>query len=182
MGAMTALGIPIAILVFLVAGAVWYQLFGMGLSFWAGLAAGGFTFKFFYDLDKKDLARILDPPEEVWPVTYPIAWGCITDVLKGSGVDTGVSGRSVWNIVQEDDSRGFIQAKLAFNQMLGVGQTKQIVPREIHLNIKLTAEGTSTRVKCSYEVLSPMGAGMVKELVRKAQSDFRTYMEVNKIQ
>jgi len=182
MGAMTAIGIPVAILVFLIAGAVWYQLFGMALSFWVGLAAGGFTFKYFYDLDKKDLANTLNPPEEVWPVPYPVAWGSICDVLRGSGVDTGASGRSIWNIVHEDDSRGSIQAKLSFNQMLGVGRTKEVMAREIHLNVQLTAEGAATRVKCVYEVFSPMGAGMVKALVRKAQEDFKKHMEVNRIQ
>ena len=182
MGAMTALGIPIAIVVFLIVGAVWYYFLGMDLSFWAALAAGGFTFKYFYDRDKKDLADVLNPPEEVWPVTYPVAWGSVLDVLRGSGVDTGASGRSIWNIVHEDDALGSIQAKLSFNQMLGVGRTKEVVPREIHLHVQLAAEGAATRVKCVYQIFSPMGAGMVRSLVNKAQEDFKKHMEVNKIQ
>lgn len=96
---MTALGAALALLAFLLTGAVWYQLFGMDLSFWVALAAGGFTFKYFYDLDQKDLKKLIDPPDEVWQVSYPVAWGCVSDVLKRSGVETGTSGRSVWTIV-----------------------------------------------------------------------------------
>ncbi|MBA4026682.1 MAG: hypothetical protein C0473_00420 [Cyanobacteria bacterium DS3.002] len=181
MGPKTALGAALAVVAFLLAGTAWYMIFGMGLSFWVALAAGGFTFKYFYDLDQKGLAQLLSPPVEVWPVSYPIAWGCICDVLRRSGIDTGTSGRSVWTIMQEDDSRGFIQAKLAFNEMQGVGQRSQIVPREIHLSVQLAAEGSATRVKFLYEILSPMGAGMVRKLIAKNQEDFRAHVEVNKI-
>jgi len=178
---MTALGALLAILAFLLAGSIWYALFGMDLSFWVGLAAGGFTFKYFYDMDQKDLKKLLDPPDEVWPVSYPIAWGCISDVLKRSGVETGTSGRSIWTIVQEDDSRGLIQAKLVFNEMQGIGQSSKIVPREIHLTIQLAAEGAATRAKFEYQILSPMGAGMVRKLIAKNQEDLKNYVEANKI-
>lgn len=181
MGPMTALGAALAVVAFLAAGTIWYMIFGMGLSFWVALAAGGFTFKYFYDLDQKSLTNLINPPDEVWQVSYPIAWGCICDVLRRSGIDTGTSGRSVWTIMQEDDSRGFIQAKLAFNEMQGVGQRSQIVPREIHLTVQLTAEGSATRVKFQYQILSPMGAGMVRKLIAKNQEDFRAHVEVNKI-
>lgn len=181
MGPMTALGAALAVVAFLAAGTIWYMIFGMGLSFWVALAAGGFTFKYFYDLDQKSLTNLINPPDEVWQVSYPIAWGCICDVLRRSGIDTGTSGRSVWTIIQEDDSRGFIQAKLAFNEMQGVGQRSQIVPREIHLTVQLTAEDSATRVKFQYQILSPMGAGMVRKLIAKNQEDFRAHVEVNRI-
>ncbi len=181
MGPMTALGAALAVIAFLAAGTIWYMIFGMGLSFWVALAAGGFTFKYFYDLDQKSLTSLIDPPEQVWQVSYPIAWGCICDVLRRSGIDTGTSGRSVWTIVQEDDSRGLIQAKLAFSEMQGVGQRSQIVPREIHLNVQLTAAESATKVKFQYQILSPMGAGMVRKLIAKNQEDFRAHVEVNKI-
>jgi hypothetical protein len=87
----------------------------------------------------------------------------------------------MWNVVNEDDSRGVIQAKLVFNQMLGVGQSARTFPREIHLSIQLTAEGESTKVKCDYEMLSPSGAGMVRELIAKNQYDLRAYMEGNRL-
>jgi len=180
-GPTTALGALLAVLAFLLSGAIWYQLFGMDLSFWVALAAGGFTFKYFYDIDKKSLKQLLDPPDEVWQVSYPIAWGCISDVLKRSGVETGTSGRSNWTIVQEDDSRGLIQAKLVFNEMQGIGQSSKIVPREIHLTVQLIAEGTATRAKFEYQIMSPMGAGMVRKLIAKNQEDLRAYVEVNKI-
>jgi hypothetical protein len=180
-GAKSGLGIVVGVLAFLVAGALWYEFFGMDLSFWVALAAGYFTFRHFNTQDMNDLKRLLNPPEEVWPVRYPVAWGCIMDVLKKSGVETGVSGRSMWNVVNEDDSRGVIQAKLVFNQMLGVGQSARTFPREIHLSIQLTAEGESTKVKCDYEMLSPSGAGMVRELIAKNQYDLRAYMEGNRL-
>lgn len=182
MGAQSGLGILLAVVAFFVVGALWYQFFGMDLSFWAGLAAAWFTFKYFNNKDMAELKTLLNPEEQVWPVRYPVAWGCISDVLKRSGVQTGVSGTSIWTIVQEDDSRGFIQAKLIFSQILGVGQTAKTFPREIHLTIQLTAEGESTRVKMEYQMLSPSGAGMVRELIAKNQNDFKAYMEANRIQ
>lgn len=181
MGAKSGLGIVLGVLAFLVAGALWYQIFGMDLSFWAGLAAGGGTYWYLHKQDMEDLKKLLNPEEQVWPVRYPVAWGCISDVLKRSGVQTGVSGTSIWTIVQEDDARGFIQAKLIFSQVLGVGQNARTFPREIHLTIQLTSEGETTRVKMEYQMLSPSGAGMVRELIAKNQYDFRAYMEANRL-
>lgn len=75
----------------------------------------------------------------------------------------------------------WVAAKLSFSEMHGVGQRSQIVPREIHLSVQLTAENSATRVKFRYEILSPMGAGMVRKLIAKNQEDFRAHVEVNKI-
>lgn len=181
MGSMTALGIFLAVVVFLLAGSIWNAIFGMSLSLWVALAAGGFTFKYFYDKDMESLKKLLEPEEQVWPVPYPIAWGCIIDVLKRSGVETGVSGRSSWRIVQEDDSRGYIEAKLTFQQMLGVGQNSKAFGREIGLVAQLTAQENTTKVKLQYQIFSPAGAGMVRNLIEKNQNDFRAYVEVNRL-
>jgi len=181
MGAMTALGAVLAVVAFLLAGSIWYYIFGMSLSFWVALAAAGFTFKYFYDKDMESLKKLLDPPEQVWPVSYPVAWGCIIDVLKRSGVETGVSGRSSWHIVQEDDTRGYIEAKLTFQQMLGVGQNAKNFGREIGLVVQLTAQENTTRVKLQYQIFSPSGAGMVRNLIEKNQNDFKAYVEVNRL-
>ena len=181
MGPTVVVGVALSVLAFLIAGALWYQIFGMALSFWVGLAAGGFTFKYFWDKDKAELQRILNPPDEVWTVPLPIAWGCICDVLRRSGVETGTSGRSAWTIMQEDESRGIIQAKLVFSQALGVGQNMKTVPREIYLTALLTAEAEATKVHFEYQILSPDGAGMVRELITKNQSDFKQYVELNRL-
>lgn len=181
MGPMTALGAVLAVVAFLLAGSFWNYIFGMSLSLWVALAAGGFTFKYFYDKDMLSLRNLLEPQEQVWPVPYPVAWGCIIDVLRRSGVETGVSGRSAWRIVQEDDTRGYIEAKLTFQQMLGVGQNSKIFAREIGLVAQLTAEETTTRVKLKYEIFSPSGAGMVRDLIQKNQNDFKSYVEVNRL-
>lgn len=65
--------------------------------------------------------------------------------------------------------------------MQGIGQSSKIVPREIHLTVLLTAEGSATRAKFEYQILSPMGAGMVRKLIAKNQEDLKAYVEVNKI-
>jgi hypothetical protein len=179
MGPNGALAWVLAVVAFLVAGGV-TSLFGPGLSFPLACAAGFFTWKHFNDKDKAELATLLNPPEEIWPVSLPIAWGCISDVLRGTGVETGVSGRANWRIEKEDEARGFIQAKLAFNQSLGAGVNTKIVSREIHLIAQLSPEGDNTKVKCTYEIFSPMGTGIVRDLVRKAQIEFRCYVEANK--
>jgi hypothetical protein len=179
MGPNGALAWVLAILAFLVVGGV-TSLFLPGLSFIMAGAAGFFTWKHFNDKDKTELATLLDPPEETWPVSLPIAWGCICDVLNGTGVETGVSGRAKWRIEKEDEARGFIQAKLTFNQSLGAGVNTKIVSREIHLTAQLTPVGDQTKVKCNYEIFSPMGTGIVRELVKKAQIEFRCYVEANK--
>lgn len=181
MGSTTALGVVLAVVVFLIVGAVWNYIFGMALSLLVALAAAGFTFKYFYDKDQKELKKLLDPEEQVWPVPFPVAWGCIADVLKRSGVETGVSGRSNWRIVEEDDSRGYIHAKLTFQQALGAGQNTRLFAREIDLVAQLTAGESTTRVKLTYDIFSPSGAGMVRDLIAKNQNDFKAYVEVNKL-
>ena len=182
MGPTILIGIAAAIFAFLVVGTIWSNLIEQSMSGIVAMAAAGFVFKYFWDKDKKELAALLNPPDQVWPVSYPIAWGCIIDVLKRSGVETGMSGRSIWQVIQEDDSRGFIQAKLVFNQLLGAGEHKTTVPREIYLVVQLAAEQASTRLHFEYQMLSPSGAGVVRELIKKNQDDFRTYMESNRIQ
>lgn len=182
MGPTVLIGIAAAIFAFLVVGTIWSNLIEQSMSGMVAITAAGFVFKYFWDKDKKELAALLNPPDQVWPVPYPIAWGCIIDVLKRSGVETGVSGRSVWQVMQEDDSRGFIQAKLVFNQLLGAGEHKSTVTREIHLVVQLAAEETTTRLHFEYQMLSPSGAGVARELIKKNQDDFRTYMESNRIQ
>lgn len=179
MGPNGGLAWVLGILAFLVAGGV-TSLFAPGLSFILACAAGFFTWKHFNDKDKAELAALLNPPEEVWPVSVPIAWGCISDVLNGTGVETGVSGRAYWKIVREDEVRRFIQAKLTFTQSLGAGANTKIVSREIDLIAQLEPEGDNTRVKCTYEIFSPMGTGIVRELIKKAQFEFRNYVEANK--
>ncbi|MBU6454384.1 MAG: hypothetical protein KGS72_21630 [Cyanobacteria bacterium REEB67] len=178
MGPNGALAWVLGILAFLVAGGV-ASLFGP-LSFPVACAAAFFTWKHFNDKDKAELAGLLNPPEETWPVALPVAWGCICDVLRGTGIETGASGRANWQIQKEDEARGFIQAKLTFNQSLGAGANTKVVSREIHLTAQLMPEGDNTKVKCTYEIFSPMGTGMVRELIRKAQIEFRSYVEANK--
>ena len=59
MSSTTALGVVLAVVVFLIVGAVWNYIFGMGLSLLVALAAAGFTFKYFYDKDQKELKELI---------------------------------------------------------------------------------------------------------------------------
>lgn len=175
MGETAGLGIVLGVLAFLVGGALWYQAFGMANSFMAGLIAGGGVFGYFYWLDQKQLKDLLNPAEQVWPVPFQIAWGVILDVLKRSGVQTGVSGTSNWHVTQEDDSRGLIEARLSFQQMLGAGANARAFMREIALSIKLEPDGDKTKVKLNYQIQSESGTGMVRQLISKNQKDFQVH-------
>jgi hypothetical protein len=74
LGPTILIGIAAAIFAFLVVGTIWSNLIEQSMSGIVAMAAAGFVFKYFWDKDKKELAALLNPPDQVWPVSYPIAW------------------------------------------------------------------------------------------------------------
>ncbi len=126
------------------------------------------------------LQELLHPPDEVWPVPLPIAWGCIKDVLDNASIATGTGGTSNWRIKKEDDSRGIIRSQLNFSEMLGGPTTGQVHPRTVEVEAILTPEGSSTKVHLQYDVFSPMGEGTVSKIVAQTHQAFKNVMEANK--
>ena len=125
--------------------------------------------------------KLCHPEEETWPVRLPIAFGCIADVLRSTGIATGASGNSKWNPDKEDQERGLIEATLNFQESLGAGRTAQVYARTIKIVAELTPEdGNSTKVKFEFEVFSPMGAGTVRGLIKRTLELFRGAVDKNK--
>lgn len=178
-----------------------YRLMGMGLAVVAFLATaifvdqliargfletcipGGiaayFTYKYFAKKDDEELQKVMHPPAEVWPMSLPVAWGTIRDVLDSCKVQTGTSGQSGWRVTKEDDSRGIISAEINFSQMLGAGANSQVVPRTIGVTAILTPEGSSTKVELTYNCFSPMGAGTVKQMIADTHAAFQKAKNAN---
>jgi len=145
-----------------------------------GTIAAWFVYKYFEKKDDEDLKQLCNPPEETWPVRLPIAFGCVVDVLKSSGIAIGASGAHKWKPDKEDQERGIIEARLDFQEMLGGGASARTFARTIILKVELTPEDSNTRVKMQYEVFSPNGAGTVRELIARTQTSLRNNMEQNK--
>jgi len=145
-----------------------------------GSIAAWFVYKHFEKKDDEDLKQLCNPSEETWPVRLPIAFGCIVDVLKSSGIAIGASGAHKWKPDKEDQERGIIEARLDFQEMLGAGPSARTFSRSIILIVELTPEGDSTKVKMKYDVFSPNGAGTVRQIIERTQTSLRNSMEQNK--
>lgn len=139
----------------------------------AACVAAYFARKYFDDKYKAELNVLLNPPSELWMVPMPTAWSCIKDVLMTAHMQTGVSGTSNWRIVHEDNTKGIIQAQMTFQQALGSPSQPNIVVRSIMLTAQLYPEGDGTRVESKYEILSPMGTGMVEQMIRTTQASLK---------
>jgi hypothetical protein len=177
----TVTGMVAAVVAFFVVGVAYDQLVEhSGTSFVAGAIAAYFAYQYFKKKDDQELEKLLHPPAEVWPVPLPIAWGSIRDVLDSAMVVTGSGGSSKWRVQKEDDSRGIMSAQLNFNQMLGGATSAQVVPRTIVCDVQFTAQGSATKVDITYQAVSPMGAGVVKQIIDETQKAFTASMNANK--
>lgn len=176
------MGMGLAAVAFIATAILFDQLIARGFleTCVPGAIAAYFTYNYFAKKDAEELMKILNPPVEVWPVPFPVAWGCIKDVLDTATIATGVGGASTWRIQREDDSRGLITAQLNFSEHVGGPTTGQVHPRTVGANATLTAEGGSTRVLIQYQVFSPMGEGTVKKIVQDTHAAFQRTMIENK--
>lgn len=151
-----------------------------------GGIAAYFTWKYFDKKDTAELQKLMNPPEEIWPVPLPVAWGSVKDVLATSGVDTRESGRQNWQLQREDQSRGIIQAQLNFSEGLaGPHGQKQMAPRSIGLTVVLApdpAGSSGTRVKFTYQVFSQLSILSVKKIIDETNKQFPKTMIGNKEQ
>lgn len=172
------LGMVLAAIAFIATAIFMDQLIARGFleTCIPGAIAAGLTYSYFAKKDAEELAKVLNPPADIWPVPFPVAWGCIRDVLDTATISTGVGGSSTWRIQREDDSRGLITAQINFNENLG----GQVYPRSIGANATLTAEGSSTKVAIQYQVFSPMGETTVKKIVEETHAAFQRTMIENK--
>ncbi|MBS1994592.1 MAG: hypothetical protein JSS83_28965 [Cyanobacteria bacterium SZAS LIN-3] len=180
MGSTGALGLVLAVVGGFLVWVVTTSFLGYGLGFVVGAGAGSFIWKHFSDKDKNELAAILNPPDQVFAAPLPVVWGSILDAFHNSYVETGATGRAMWQVVGEDDTRGIIHAKIAFHQMLGAGASAASHPRSIDAQVILTGEENGTRVKCIYSIFSPMGAGLVRDAIVKVQSAMQESIQANK--
>lgn len=145
-----------------------------------GAIAAWFAWKWCIDKEKGDLEKLVNPPEEIWPVPFPVAWGTVKDVLGTSKVHTGTGGTSGWRVEKEDDSRGIIQAQLTFNEQLGGVTNIQIVPRTVEIQAILTAVGGTTKVQTAYRIFSPMNFERVRTIVAETQKELTEAAHRNK--
>lgn len=145
-----------------------------------GAIAAWFAWKWCTDKEKLELEKLVNPPEEIWPVSFPVAWGTVKDVLATSKVHTGTGGTSGWRIEKEDDSRGIIQAQLTFNEQLGGLTAVQVAPRTVEIQAILTAVGGTTKVQTAYRIFSPMNFERVKTIVAETQKELTKAANSNK--
>lgn len=153
---------------------------GNGLGLMGACVAAYFAWKHFDDKYKAELAALVNPPSELWPVSMPTAWSCIKDVLSTAHMQTGVSGISNWRIIQEDNTKGIIQAQMSFQQALGSPTQPSIVSRSIMLSAQLYPEGDGTRVELRFEILSPMGTGMVEQMIKTTLASLKHRVAIGK--
>lgn len=153
---------------------------GNGAGLIGACVAAYFAWKHFDDKYKAGLKSLLNPPSELWPLSMPTAWSCVKDVLSTAHMETGVSGISNWRIVNEDNTKGVIQAQLSFQQALGSPTQPNIVARSIMLFALLYPEGDGTRVEIRYEILSPMGTGMVEQMIKTTQASLKHRVAIGK--
>lgn len=144
-----------------------------------GGIAAWFIWKYCSDKEIGELEKLLNPPEEIWPVSLPIAWGSIRDVLDTSKVHTGTGGTTGWRVQKEDDSRGLILAQLTFNEQVG-GLNGQVVPRTVEIQAQLSPDGGKTKVETNYRVFSPMNFDRVRTIVTETQKELTAAAQRNK--
>jgi hypothetical protein len=150
------------------------------MGFGAGLLAGGFIWKHFDNKDKAELAEILNPPPYFFDAPLPVVWGSVLDVFHHSYVDSGISGRVMWQVVGEDDVRGVIRAKLTFQQLLGAGATARPFQRAIDVEVNLIGEEAGTKVISNYSIFSPSGNDLARDAVKKVQAAIKDSVIANK--
>jgi hypothetical protein len=170
----------LAVAAFILAAALWSGFFGPDMSLPVGAFAGFFTWKYFDDKYKKDLAALLKPPPEVWPLPMPEAWTCLKETLAGAHVQSGASGVTNWRIQQEDTTKGTLQAQINFSQSLGDPNQPKIVSRSVTLNAQLIPEGDNTRVEIEYQIFSPSGTGIVESVMKTTQASLKHQIATRK--
>lgn len=181
------LGIVGGFFAFFIAAIIFNQLISsdtfMSLAIGAGAAFA--TWKFCDKKDSSELKALVNPEPEVWPVSLPVAWASVRDVLYTTGVETKESGKQLWKIQREDQSRGIIQAQLDFAEGLAgrMGQ-KEMVPRSIGLTVTLSPanEDAGTTVRFSYNVYSRVSIHTVKNVIKQTNAEFPKVMLANKEQ
>lgn len=171
-------GYIMAVVAFFVVGAVVGAVV-FPLSLPAACVAAFFTWKYFNDKHKKELDALMNPPVEVWPISMPVAWTALKDVLAVAHVESGVSGVSNWHVLQEDTTRGIIQAQIKFQQALGNPAHPTTVQRVLNMSAQLSPEGEGTKAEIHYEIFSPSGTGMVESVIQttKASIDYQVAVQ-----
>ena len=181
------LGIVGGFFAFFVAAIIFNQLITSDtfMSLAVGAVAAFATYKFCDKKDRDERKALMNPDPQTWPVPLPVAWASVKDVLYTTGVETRESGKQLWKIQREDQSRGIIQAQLDFAEGLAgsMGQ-KEMVPRSIGLTVVLAPanEEAGTKVTFSYNVYSKVSIHTVKNVIRQTNSEFPKVMLANKEQ
>jgi hypothetical protein len=143
-------------------------------------AAGYYAWKHFNDKHTAELAALLNPPDEVWPLRIEEAWLCLEDVLATFHMESGVSGVSRWHTLSKDNNRGILQAQIDFKQALGTPTSPTIFSRTVILDAELSPEEESTKVQIKYHIHSPSGTAMVQECIKTTQASMKNRIAIEK--
>jgi hypothetical protein len=143
----------------------------------AALVAAWYTWRFYQRQYKQSLDELLNPAPWIAPVPLPVAFGCIKDMLQMSLVSMGSLPAAHWRITSEDETRALLVAAVSFQQTLGAGAIAHNFTRNITLVAQLTPVGANTEVKFNWQFVSPMGTGLVEQIIKEISVKLEEYMQ-----
>lgn len=163
------------------------------LAFPAGLIAGFVVYYQCTVREKNAMKTLCNPPEEIWPIPLPYAWGTVKEVLNREGYESADIGRRTWENIKEDDSRAILTADLRFTEKHTefklvpihelANDRSEMASRGITITVKFVPDKATkgTRVTFVYEPHMQKGDDRaVREIIAKMRKKFPERMEINK--
>ena len=140
------------------------------------------------------LQSLCNPPEELWPMPLPYAWGTVKEVLSTEGYESKEIGRRTWDNIQEDDSRATMTADLRFTEKYteprltldineAVRDRSEMASRGVSITVKFVPDRDTkgTRVTFVYQPHMQKGDDTaVREIIQKMRKKFPERMAINK--
>ncbi len=186
-------GAPLAGFIVMVTGfqILWYPQISAPL---AGLATWFAVYVQCLRMGNKSLQVLCNPPEELWPMPLPYAWGTVKEVLNREGYESKEIGRRTWENIKEDESRAIITADLRFTEKIlnarpatsmedALADRSEMASRGITLIVRFVPDKATrgTRVSFAYEPHMQKGSDYtVREIIHKMRQKFPERMAINK--
>lgn len=188
---MSPLGILAAAATFVLTGAIFYWM-GWGPNDCAipAFIAGCAAYLYCAKKDVLELRGLCNPPEELWPISLPHAWGTVIEVLRQNGYESQDVGLRTWEDIKEDDSRGIITAVLRFTEKhfpleldINKATEGQMVQRGISIKVTFVPDEATDGTKVTFVYTPHMQKGdntAVRNVIRNMRSKFPQTMLINK--
>lgn len=140
--------------------------------------------------DVLELRALCNPPEELWPISLPHAWGTVIEVLRQNGYESQDVGLRTWEDIKEDDSRGIITAVLRFTDKhyaleldINKATEGQMIQRGISIKVTFVPDEATDGTKVTFVYTPHMQKGdntAVRNVIKNMRKKFPKTMLIKK--